>query len=70
MIFDHVLFLPFCVLFYRVVIDDIRPCIISAIASDHNQTCTAKEKHDLILTFRDSIKQHLQFDVIQCKYVM
>ena len=31
MIFDHALFLPFCVLFYRVVLDDIRPCIISAI---------------------------------------
>jgi len=60
----------YCVLSYRIILDDIRPCIISAIASDHNQTCTVKDKHDLILRFRDLIKQYLQFDVIQCKYVM
>ncbi|XP_052084229.1 uncharacterized protein LOC127721504 [Mytilus californianus] len=53
-----------------IVLDKVRPCIVEAISTDHNRTCTAREKHELIINFRDVIVEHLKFDVLKCLPVM
>ncbi|CAC5426810.1 unnamed protein product [Mytilus coruscus] len=53
-----------------IVLDKVRPCMVEAISTDHNTTCNAREKHELINSFRDTIVQFLQFDVLTCLPVM
>lgn len=59
----------FNVVSFRIVLNTIQPCIITAVYNTYNVTCTAKEKHDLILKFRDAIKNYINFDISVCKYL-
>ena len=52
----------------RILVENVIPCIVSDTLAQHGRTCTEKEQHNIIVTYRTDIQGIVGVDPMKCKF--